>query len=226
MFQDFLVERAVNDSPQLSRLDLLLQSQQTQLTAARRSYYLPEVSLSASGGSVLSRSGVGSDLTGTGLDDESWNIGLFGQRPLFTSGALRSRVNQAQLGFRQLERQHAALAEQIEASVRVALHRTSGSYPALELSADAAGAAVESLELVTDAYSKGAVSVTDLIDAQNAALAASLSAAEARYAYLLDLVDVLRSTSDFSLLLDAAASEVWYGEVEAYLKERGTMPRQ
>lgn len=226
LFQDFLVQRAVQDSPQLSRINLLLQAQQTQLTAARRSYYLPELSLSAGGGSVLSRGGAGSDLTGTGLDNESWNIGLFGQWPLFTSGALRSKVNQAQLGFRQLERQHAALAEQIEASVRIALHRTSGSYPALELSADAASAAGESLGLVTDAYSKGAVSVTDLIDAQNAALAAGLSAAEARYAYLLDLVDVLRGTSDFSLLLDTAASEAWYGEVEAYLKERGNVPRQ
>ena len=226
IFQDFLVARAIEDSPQLSRVDLLLGAQQTQLTAARRRYFLPDLSLSASGGSVLSRGGIGSDLTGTGLDDESWNIGLFGQWPLFTSGALRARVDQAQLGYRQLERQRAALAEQIEAAVRVALHRTSGSYPALELSADAAAAATESLELVTDAYSKGAVSVTDLIDAQNAALAADLSAAEARYAYLLDLVDVLRATSDFSLLVDASASSAWYAEVEAYLKERGNMPRR
>ena len=60
-----------------------------------------------------------------------------------------------------------ALAEQLETRTRVALHRASGTYPSLEFSAEAAAAAAENLGLVTDAYRSGAVSVTELVDAQN-----------------------------------------------------------
>lgn len=224
-FQDFQVTEAIANSPELREIDRLLEAQSSEVTAAQRRYYLPDLSLSASGGSVLSRSGAGSDLTGTGLDDESWNVGLVAQWPLFTSGALKSRLSKARLQRRQIERQRAAVAEQIQARVRIALHQASGSFPAIELSIDAARAATENLALVTDAYSKGAVSVTDLIDAQNAALAAELSAAEARYAYLIDLVEILRSTSDFSLLVDPASSPVWFDRVEQFFKERGIDPK-
>lgn len=224
-FQDFQVMEALANSPELKEVDRLLDAQASEVTAAQRRYYLPELSLAAGGGSVLSRSGAGSDLSGTGLDDESWNVGLVAQWPLFTSGALKSRLSKARLQRRQIERQRAAVEEQIQARVRIALHQASGSFPAIELSSDAARAAIENLALVTDAYSKGAVSVTDLIDAQNAALAAELRAAEARYAYLIDLVEILRSTSDFSLLVDPASSPIWFDRVERFFKERGVDPK-
>ena len=111
------------------------------------------------------------------------------------------------------------------AGTRVALHRASGTYPSMEFSAEAAEAAVENLDLVTDAYRTGTVSVTELIDAQNASLAAELRAVDARYAYLLDVIDVLRATADFSLLVDPGSTEAWFQEVESYIeaRSRGTL---
>ena len=85
----------------------------------------------------------------------------------------------------------------------------------------AAGSANENLALVTDAYSQGVVSVTDLIDAQNAALAADLRATDTQYAALLDVVDVFRATSDFSLLSDPGSTEAWFQDVEAYFRAQG-----
>ena len=118
------------------------------------------------------------------------------------------------------------MEEQIEARTRFAMNRTRGSYPALRYSQDAAFAAQENLALVTDAYAQGVVSVTDLIDAQDAALAADLSAADAQYAYLIDVVDILRSTSDFSVLLEPGRVETWYQEIEEYFEARGVTPRR
>ena len=225
-FQDFQVLEAQNRSPELKQLEALRAAREREVVSARRRYFVPEVSLSGSGGSVINRSGVGSQLTGTGLDDESWTVSLGASWPLFTSGALKSRLNKARFASKQVSLQYEVVKEQIESRVRVALHRASGSYPALELSADAARAARENLDLVTDAYTEGAVSVTDLIDAQNAALTAELRSAEARYAYLLDLVEILRASGDFSLLLDPSAAEGWFQRVEAFFAERGVSPRR
>ncbi len=70
--------------------------------------------------------------------------------------------------------------------------------------------------LAGDAH--GAVSITDLIDAQDAALEADLAAADAKYAFLIDFVSVLRATSEFDVLLDPYAREAWQQRVESWSK--------
>ena len=83
----------------------------------------------------------------------------------------------------------------------------------------AAAAGLENLDLVTDAYRSGAVSVTELVDAQNAALSAVLRSVDARYVYLIDVVNILRSSGDFALLVDPGRTETWFQDVESYIRE-------
>lgn len=220
LFQEFLVQETLLNAPELLQVDHLLRAQNRQVLAAKRKYYLPEVALGGSLARNIDRGGAGSDLSFTGLDDESWAIQLSASWPLFSSGALGARLDRERFSQRQLERTREALAEQLETRTLVALHRASGTYPALEFSQKAADAAIENLGLVTDAYRTGTVSVTDLIDAQNAALAAQLRAVDARYAYLIDAVDVLRATGDFTLLIDPGSTERWFQQVESYIQER------
>ena len=220
LFQDFVVEDTLSKAPELMQLDRLVAAQRREVKAAKRSFYVPEITLGGSRGTNLDRSGAGSDLSLTGLDDESWSVGLTASWPLFAGGALRSRLNTERFSLSQLDRSRAALAEELETRSRVAMHRASGTYPALEFSAEAAAAAAENLGLVTDAYRRGAVSVTELVDAQNAALASELRAVDARYAYLIDVVNILRSNGDFTLLVDPGRTETWFQDVEAYIRER------
>ena len=219
LFQGFLVEDTLRRAPELMQLDRLLAAQRREVTAAKRRFYVPDVALGGSWGTNLDRSGAGSDRSLTGLDDESWSIGLSASWPLFTGGALRSRLNSERFSLSQLERSRAALEEQLETRTLIALHRASSSYASLEFSAEAAAAAAENLVLVTDAYRSGAVSVTGLVDAQNAALSAELRAVDARYVYLIDVVNILRSTGDFTLLVDPGRTETWFQDVESYIRE-------
>ena len=221
LFQDFLVGQTFAHAPELKEIDAFLSAQQRQIVSAKRKFYLPELTLGGSLGTNLSRGGAGSDLSLTGLDDESWTLALSASWPLFSSGALRARLNKERFSMRQLRRSRAALAEQLETRTLVALHRAAGTYPSLEFSSEAAAAASENLGLVIDAYRTGAVNVTELIDAQNAALAAELRAVDARYAYLIDAVDVLRSTGSFALLVEPEGTEEWFQAVESYIRDRG-----
>jgi outer membrane protein TolC len=90
------------------------------------------------------------------------------------------------------------------------------------LSAEAAAAANENLAMVGDAYTRGDVSITDLIDAQDTALAADLAAADAKYGFLDDFVNVLRAVGEFGLLLDPASRDAWLGRVEAWFAGHDT----
>jgi outer membrane protein len=106
----------------------------------------------------------------------------------------------------------------------VYLHRTGSSWPAIELSHTAASAADENLAMVSDAYARGAVSVTDLIDAQEAALSAGLAATDAKYGFMIDFVNVLRAMGDFEILLDPASREGWYGRVDEWFRAHPSSP--
>ncbi len=226
-FQAFSVHQALENAPELERLDALIDAQNRQLTAARRAYYVPELALVASSGRVLSESGAGSEGGIPGLttpDDESWSLGVQASLPIFSGGALRADRVRADFTLRQLRLNRRAAEDDVEARVRTALHAIASSFPGIELSDAAADAAASNLELVTDAYSQGAVSITDLIDAQNAALSADLAAAEARYTFLIDYVAVLRGTADFSLLLGAESADAWYARLEAWFEAAGVEP--
>ena len=157
-------------------------------------------------------------------DDEAWSVTLQATLPLFTSGLRGAERSQARHELRAGEADQAAAADAVEARTRAVLHRTASSWPSIELSREAAAASDENLANVTDAYARGAVSVTDLIDAQEAALSAGLAATDAKYGFLIDFMSVLRTMSDFEILFDPASREAWFTRVETWFREHPNPP--
>ncbi len=227
-FRSFLVAEALTQSPELDAVDARLAAQQRLRLAARRKFYLPEVELAAGAGNRLSASGAGSDSSLLNQDDESWSVAVTASWPIFTGGALRARLDAEDYRLRQLEAQQTALEEQVEARMRIALHAVGASYSAIDLSEIAAHAARENLTIVADAYAKGAASITDLLEAQDASLTAELGAADARYGYLIDLMAVLRAAGDFRLVLEPDYRDRFLRDAQAYVDAaaRGTGDRQ
>jgi len=225
-FEEYALTITTERSPELLEADAILSAQERQALASKRKFYLPEVFLDGTWGNNISRGGARNNLSRSAPIDDTWAVTLSATWPLYTSGALRSRLNRDRLALKQTERERAALIQNLENRTRVALLRAGGSYPTLELSRDAAGAAKENFELVARAYRRGAVSVTALIDAQNAAVAASLRAADAQYAYLIHVVNLLRTISDFSLLVDTGSKEQWFQDVEHYIRGRTSNARR
>ncbi|MEO0422042.1 MAG: TolC family protein [Pseudomonadota bacterium] len=223
-FQEYVVEDALRQAPELAQFDALESAQERDLLAQKRSFYIPSVTVGGSGSSNLGRGGRGSDFAGAGLDDESWNVGVQLSLPLFAGGARRAARSQSAHALDQIQTQRADLAQSVEARARAALKQTGGSYPAIELSGDAARAAAENLELIADAYSQGAVSITDLVNAQDAALAANLAQAEARYAFLLDYVELIRASGSFESVLSQEGLEAWFARLAQYFADRGVQP--
>lgn len=217
-FIKFQTQIAIENAPEVKRFNYLLKAQNRQITADKRAYYVPEISLTSSLSENLNRSGSGSDLRGTGMNDDQWSIGVQATLPIFTSGQLGSQLNRSRNERHQLSLQQTSAKEVVEVRMRSALFNAAASHSSIRLAENAATAASENLSLVIDSYTDGALSITDLTDAQDAALAARLQAAAARYQFLIDLVSVLRAESNFVLLLQENGVSIWQERVRATLK--------
>ncbi len=214
LFTEFEVERALKNAPELARAEYIIASNERELKAAKRSYYVPDVSLNARYGENFDRNGVSGN-NSVLLDDE-WSVGVEASLPLFTGGALKSEVSRARNTLLQNQYSNKDLEEQIETRVRNSLKQAKGTYPAIRLANDAAQAAKENLSLVIDSYSQGVVSITDLIDAQDASLEANLAAVDAQYQFMIDWIEVQRAVANFDVLLEANGFENWYQALNEY----------
>jgi outer membrane protein TolC len=199
---EMLLERGLAASPELAALDAAIEAQKRATTAARRETYAPTVGLAAQVDQIAVKSeGGGLDLGPIGdlvpgVDDTFWNVGLRVSLPLYTGGAIKARRIRADEQLSGLRLQRRSVNEKISQRILSALDRAAASWPAITLRRQSADAAARTLELVQDAYGRGASSILDLLDAQNAALTAEFAAETAVYDFLEDWAEVQRSVAD------------------------------
>ncbi len=211
---DFMVKEGIAAAPELAGLEALLAVSQRQLKANRRSYWSPTISLQGEVTHVMEETRV------AGLsaeDDTDWSVGVNVSLPLFEGGGRSARLSGSRLAFDQQLSQRDAVRGRIEQRIRATLHRIGASHPGIQLSQDAATAAQKNLDLVTDAYSRGAVSILDLLDAQNAALVAEESATNAVFDFLIDLMNLQRSLGGFDFFLDEQGLDNWLQRLRHYI---------
>ncbi len=235
LLRDFMVQEGLANLPELKQLAATIAAQQRAKTATERAFWIPNVALQAGVTNIFSQSGAGSE----GLQfpptipvefpqpqDFNWSIGLQLSIPLFTGfGRMASRQQaNVELERLRLERQSVQLA--ISQRIRSSLHVAGASYTGIQQARDAAEAAHKNLELVADAYSRGAVSIITLIDAQNAALVADEAAANAAYNFLIDLMKVERSIGQFNFFRTAKERQAFFGRLEEFYRKAGVAPER
>jgi len=211
---DFLVKEGLAASPEITALEALLDATQRQIKTRRRAFWSPTVTLQGQVTQVID------EQRQAGLsarDDTDWSVSINVSLPLFEGGARRARLTGSQLELSQLHTRNDATRERIEQRIRAALHRIGASYPSIQLSKTAATAAKKNLDLVTDAYSRGAISILDLLDAQNAALVAEEAATNAVFDFLTDLMNLQRSAGRFDFFLDTQGLDSWLERLQHFI---------
>ena len=218
IFSEFETQRAIENAPELQQLNYAIDANERQLSAAKRSYYLPDVDLNASLGQNLNRSGINSN--NNNLNDDNWSVTLQATLPLYTGGERQANISSARHTLTQNTYQKQNTQQQVEVRIANALQSARGSYPAIRLSANAETSARENLSLVTNNYSQGTISITELIDAQNNALQAQLNGVNAQYRFILDWIEIQRSIASFDLLLNPNGFDHWYELLDAHYQQR------
>ncbi len=229
IFREFMVEEGLKASPELASLDSSIKAQERVLRSAANSFWLPTVAIQGEFSNVLSKGGAGSALNLTlpplfpfpDIDDTNWSIGLSLTFPLFKGGEKYAVRAKALKELEQLRLQKEAFAERIEQRIRSALHLAGASHASIQQAREAAEAANKALAVVQDAYALGAISILDLLDAQNTAFNADEMAANAVYDFLIDLMQLERSIGRFDFFCDVEDQRAFFERADAFFKKSG-----
>lgn len=215
-FRDFMVKKGLEYSPEIAAYNYSIKAQQRLLTSARRSYFLPDVTLSAQYNNLLDSSGVGADL-GTAPDDD-WQVSINGSLDVFTGGAKLADNRQARYTLEQLRFERDDLVRQTETNIRTLLMDAMYSASSIDLSRKEHEAASKNLDVIKDSYSRGTVSILDLLDAQTSALVAAQVAEAAVYDHLMNVVRIKRAAGFLGTRLGAQDKKKLTEEMKAYFK--------
>lgn len=233
----FLAEEGLRLAPEIRQIEAGIAVEERLLKNASRAFFLPTIAAQAEVSQRWLKRGTGSEpppITdpnlagllssfGTG-DDRQWSVALNASFPLFSGGAKFARRGNALESLARLRTEKGSLVEKIEQRIRSAAHLTGASYAGIQLTRDAAEAARKNLELVVDAYSRGALDITLLLDAQNAALVADLAAANAVYNFLIDLIELERSVGKIYLIEQGDIHRDFLNRAAEYLRSAGVHP--
>lgn len=231
IFRDFMAGEALLLSPEIHQLDAAIEAQERLALSARRAFWHPTLALQADvrgiafGGLDSFDVGLPQPLEFPGPNNFDWSVGLNLSLPLFTGGARDAELERALTDLTRLRIERESLRDQIEQRLRSTLHLAGASYAGIQLAKDAADAAQRNLQLVRDAYSKGAVPILDLLDAQNAALVADQLAANAVYDYLIDNMNAQRAVGRFDFFMTPAEQQAFLARLDEFFRQAGYAPR-
>jgi outer membrane protein len=205
---DFLIQESLAQNPNKKQLLETIKASERQLTLNKRLFYVPTIALQAQTSQVLARGGKGSENPdsgvpnfGIGLQDNSWSIAASLTFPIFTG--LNRQVNRQRslVQLEQLELSNQNLDLALDLSIRSSTINLLNTTTNLEYSRISAESATKNFKLVQNNYREGAVNITQLIDAQEAALGANLQAAIAVYDYIFANLQLEYSIGFFSMFL-------------------------
>lgn len=210
-----MVRTAERIDPELRQLDALLAANQVVINGTRQSLFVPTVVLQASVSHRFAEGGEGqpTDSTLPGFpappDDTSALVALNLQWPLFDGGARYARIHGARADVRRLGRLRDDRVVALHQTVRTSFRTTAIAWSQVTLQRQAADAAKEGLELVTQSYLNGATGITGVLDAQRQLRAAELGLVDAIFGAFDAVLDAQRAVGLFYFVLSDVEKEEW-----------------
>jgi outer membrane protein TolC/ABC-type uncharacterized transport system substrate-binding protein len=228
IFRNFMADEALRTAPELRQLDEAIRAQTRASSAASRALWSPTVGLQFDMSTITS-GGAGSTLQlpfevpvpPTAPNRLNWTFGVSASLPVFSGGARYADIARTSFELSRLRVERRAAANLVEQRLRSTLHAAGASHAGIRLTEDAADAATRNLDLVEEAYTRGAVSIIDLIDAQNAQLTAEQRAASAIYDYLVDLMNAQRAVGQFDFFISMPEHQAFLERLRTYFEAAG-----
>jgi len=229
IFRDFMVEDTFTFSPEIQQLQKAVEAQKRSRVSAKRRYSHPTVTLQGNLARTVKESGVGEPKPpmpppfSSALaypDKNDWYVGLNVSIPLHDGGDSRAAAKQAEATIKQLNNNLDHMKQRLELNTRTTLEDARSSFSSIGLSNTRSEFAAKTLGLVQSAYSRGAVNMLDLIDAQNASLVAKEASANAMFNFFSDFVRVCRAVGSFDFILQKESQTKWESRLKDYYKAR------
>ncbi|MDD3000863.1 MAG: TolC family protein [Candidatus Riflebacteria bacterium] len=232
IFKDFMVADTFEFSPEIRQIDVGIAAAERMLKSEKRRGKDPTVALQFNFTRTFKEWGTGDDKSVPPpfnsvfkLPDKNDSyVGVNVSLPIFEGRERAASIKQARADVLRLNTERDYLKDRLELNTRVTLEDAKASFASINLANSRAEYAEKMLELVQNAYSRGAVSVLDLIDAQNAFLIAKEAAADAVFSFVRDFVNVCRAVGSYDIMFDEKSNAEWFERLKLYYAGRSEEP--
>lgn len=231
IFRDFLVADTYAFSPEMQQIGRGIAAMNRSRKSAKSRFNHPVVALQGNFTRTVKESGTGATKPAlpapfssvfTYPDKNDWSVALNVSIPLYEGGDRKAAVKEAEANVKKLEAQRQLLMQRLELNTRASLEDARASFSSIDLSQTRADYASKTLELVQSAYTRGAVNILDLIDAQNASLVAKEASANAVFTFMSDFVKVCRAVGTFDFMLNPETNTDWYERLTVFYTNSGS----
>lgn len=218
---DFMVQEALQDNPNKKLLLANIQAAERTNTQNQRLLYTPQVALEAQAGRVFLRDGAGStEVPGFPLQDDTWQVGVSLNYSIFQGNLRRANLQRSRIQLEQFGYSQERLDQQLELAVRAGVLTLLAASTNIEFSQTASDNAQLNFELVQENYREGKVIITQLIDAQRAALQAKLGYAFSVYQYLEAQLQLEFAIGFFTEFAEPEDIDAFQQRFESFKNER------
>ena len=221
---DFLVAEALQNMPSLKQLAANMKAAERQQQMNRRLYYLPTVALRGQADYTFWRAGKGMPPTSADPVNSTWNLALHFTYPLFQGNQRKIAIDQTAIQQQQLRLQEESLRQQLSQAVQVRMTNLVSRRTNIHFAEVAAASAQKNFELVQDAYQKGQLEITQLVDAQRAALSARQAEAGAVYEYLVSYLQLENSIGGYTMFMTSEEQRAFVERLTAFFATRKNAP--
>ncbi len=213
VFTSFIQSLAKHRSPEIKSFDYTLRSQGILLTERARRYLRPEINISAGLSQIIQ----GADSVRRDSQTE-WTVGIGFTMPLWEGGLRKTEMNEIEALIDQLNAHRQKAIFLIEQRALGAVYAMSASHPSMRLSRQAREFSEKNYEVVRAKYSQGAVSIVEILDAQEQLLSLKKSEVTSIYEYTKDIIAVQRAMSWYEYEKTAAQKKEWTQWLKNYFK--------
>jgi outer membrane protein len=250
LLTDYLVNFGLKKSADMQMLEGIINAKERSLTSTKLSRILPTISLFGSLTKNFYKSDIkspfnlsipapppsvssdvatyiGQILSGFSIplpNDVDWNIGINASLNIFSGMRTTAQIEQTDIELMQLKIQERSLEEKIALGIRSEMENLKAKNFGLAQSRIQVEAADKALKIVSDSYSRGAVSILFLLDAQTAALNAQQISANALYDLFISYIQLQRAVGQYYVLMTKEERDAFMNDMVSYISK--TAPRK
>lgn len=227
LVSDFLVAESQLRNPNKKALLENINASSRQLKQNKRLLYVPTIAFQAQTSQVLARGGAGSTIDAQAqalgiseFQDNSWFAGVSLNYPIFSGLGRKATIQQSKISLSQLDKSKTLLDQNLELGVRSNVFSLLSASTNIRFSNEASQSAQKNFGLVQENYKQGQVTITQLIDAQEAALQARLGAAISIYEYLQNFLQLEFNVGAFTMLMTEDQLQDFNRRLQEYLNKQ------
>ena len=228
IFTEYMVKEGLDRAHELHQLDAAIKAQQRALTSSRNAFFFPTIGTFVHYGNNFYKSTqprpfqvtsipapppgldpnvplylgqLFSSVTPALPDRHDWTVGIQLSFNLFGGLSKLATEQKAHEQVQQYQLLRQATADRFALRIRSEMQNAKSTYFAIQQTRLQLEAARKTIDLVTEAYSRGAVSILNLLDAQNALLYANQLTTNAYYDFMITYMQLQRAMGQFDVLM-------------------------